>query len=496
MRNNDASNNGPDSADEKPFKTVFLSYRYADLSRFEIVQQVAVRLRFFAIDVVLDQRSVDYGADIKEFMRRELQRVDAIILVITEDYNQALLASSGPGEGVRFEVQAALHEKSMRPHFQIIPLLLHGVRPIPPFDQMKCATPEAIDDVVAQLGLPAVSGGSRILRQRYRIDRLVETRGVARIFYGWDMVTDLPIEVYLVPAMDPDATHRFDLFERVVRGRSSAFSPFLLNVRDTYIDSHGGFYLITERFEGTDLGVPLARGETTHPFGALCLAFQVSLALHELHGAGVVHGGLAPRCVRLNTAQTSCKIVDFEYATPLTFCSRSVGTLEGYPQLMPPERCVGSPTTVRQDIYQIGNLVLCLIVGRPALSRSAAVAFPWRPAAVPWQDSSVLEVEAPRFEAHLLDELKRAVTSRPHPDIVENTWLHERIRKTSSRRVLAKELAPLLAWCLAPRAEDRPQSCLELAVALSSFGIPAVGHLIDPQGIPVCRSLFPLSGCA
>jgi hypothetical protein len=487
MRKDDPSSSDSASVDEKPFKTVFLSYRFADQTRFDIVQQVAVRLRFFSMEVVLDQRSLDYGEDIKEFMRREIRRVDAILLVITGDYNQALLASSGPGEGVRFEARAALQEKARRPSFQIIPLLLDGISPAPPFDRMKCAVPEAIDEVVTQLGLATVSAEARVLRQRYRIDRLVEMRGLARIFHGWDMVADLPIEVYLVPAVDQNLKHRFDLFERVVKGRSSAFSPFLLNVRDTYIDARGGYSLITERFEGADLGVPLAHGETTHPFGALCLAFQVSLALHELHSIGVVHGGLAPRCIRLNTAQTSCKIVDFEFATPLEFASRTAGAFEGYPQITPPERFAGSPVSVQQDIYQVGNLVLRLVCGKPAMSRSAPPQFRW-------QDAKALEVEDPRFQERLLDELASAAQTFRSAFASENAWLYEKVGETSSLPFLANELAPLLAWCLAPRADDRPRNCLELAAALKGFGIPPVGHLLDPEGIPLSKCLFPLAG--
>jgi hypothetical protein len=100
MREQDLSTSDSSNSGEKPFKTVFLSYRFGDQSRFDIVQQIAVRLRFFSMEVVLDQRSLDYGEDVKEFMRKEIQRADAIILVVTEDYNQALLASAGPGEGV------------------------------------------------------------------------------------------------------------------------------------------------------------------------------------------------------------------------------------------------------------------------------------------------------------------------------------------------------------------------------------------------------------
>ena len=179
MRKNETSAIDLTSAQGKPFKTVFLSYRSADQSQLDAVERIAARLRFFSIEVVLAQWNLDYGEDIKEFAQREIRKADAIIPVITDDYNRALLASSGPGEEVRFEVQAAIQEKASRPDFQIIPLLLDGVRPVPPFDRVKCAAPEAIEDVITQLGLDAVSGASRVLGQRYRVDRRIEARGGA-----------------------------------------------------------------------------------------------------------------------------------------------------------------------------------------------------------------------------------------------------------------------------------------------------------------------------
>jgi hypothetical protein len=475
--------------DDKPFKTVFLSYRFADDVRFEVVQQIAVRLRFFSIEVVLDQRSLDYGEDIKEFMLREIRRVDAFVPVVTKDYNEAMAAASGPGEGVRFEVQAALQEKATRPAFQIIPLLLDGTRPAPPFDRMKCATPGAIDEVITQLGLASIGRESRMLRGRYKIDGLVEMRGMARIFHGRDMVADLPIEVYLVAVMgDNDAKYSCDLFERVVKGRSSAFSPFLLNIRDTQIDDQGNYFLITERFVGTDLGLPLARGQTTHPFGALCIAHQVCLALHELHGVGVIHGGLAPRCIRLNREQTSSKIVDFEFAVPAEFVTRTGGVFEGYPQIMPPERLGGAPVSIQQDIYQVANLVVRLVCGKPAVNEG------WTLSPGRAQDENPIVVEDPRLEERLLEELLTAVERASAAWPVSNPWLEERVRETSSRTFLAESLVPLLMKCLAPDPDDRPRNCYEVIAALQEFGVPPVGHIVDRSGSLVPGGLFSLEG--
>ncbi len=161
---------------------------------------------------------------------------------------------------------------------------------------------------------------------------------------------------------------RFRIFERVLKGRSQAFSPFLLNIRDSYVDSDGAYYLVTEEFAGTDLSVPLNRGFTTHPFGALCIAYQVALGLYELHQSGVLHAGLAPRAIRHNKERTLCKIVDFEFARP------AIGVrqlpLDGYPIISPPERFAGKPPSICQDVYQLANLVFWLICGFPVVSRS------------------------------------------------------------------------------------------------------------------------------
>ena len=304
-------------------KTVFMSYRYRDSQHFREVREIAARLRFFSIEVILDQRSLDYGEDIREFMRQSVRRADAMIVLLTNDYNQALLAQSGPGAGVRFEVQVAQREKAARPAFQVIPLLLEDIRPVAPFDQMKCATLQDIDQIITQLGLSGGLEEGRILGGRYRVDRLIEQRGITSVFLGLDTLADQLVEIYLVPAIQDNLKDRLQQFERVVKGRSMAFSPFLLNYKDTHIDGRGGFYLITERFDGIDLGACLHRSQLTHPLGALVIAYQVCLALCELHSVGISHGGLAPRCIRLDPRQTTCKIVDFEFATSEAFAKPS-----------------------------------------------------------------------------------------------------------------------------------------------------------------------------
>jgi hypothetical protein len=170
----------------------------------------------------------------------------------------------------------------------------------------------------------------------------------------------------------------------------------------------------------------------------------------------------------------------------MAFVSRTAGVIAGYPQVMPPERFAGAPVGVQQDIYQVGNLVLRLVCGRPAVSRAAPVGFHTR--------GEPLEVEDPGFRKRLRDELTAAVEKNRGSVTTPNAWLPGKVRETTSVRFIAEKLTPLLAWCLASRAEDRPRNCLELTATLKDFGVPPVGHLLDPQGVPVDQGLFPCAG--
>ncbi|MBN2293317.1 MAG: TIR domain-containing protein [Pirellulales bacterium] len=464
-------------------KKVFVSYRYKDRPRFDVVRDIAARLRFFSIEVILDQRSLLFGEDIKDFMAKAIQEADALVILLSEDYNEVLDQHSGPGEGVRYEVRLALQERDRRPAFRIVPILLDSGAPVPPFDRLKCARPTDIDEIITELGLVEHLTESRVLAQRYRVDRLIETRGFARIFDGHDLVVDAPVQIYMVPAAGETGLQgeRFRLFERVLKGRSLAFSPFLLNIRDSYLSADGAYYLVTEQFEGTDLSVPLNQRRTTHPFGALSIAYQVALGLYELHIAGVVHGGLAPRAIRHNAARTQCKLIDFEFARPTDMTEGA--PLDGYPLITPPERFHGGYPSVQQDIYQLANLVFWLIAGFPVVSRE----FPQG------ARLSTVFTEDPSLHGRLASSLREAVShvtqeTSTHPDLVQS------IARTTTNEFLDRDLSQFLARCLNPDPASRPKCLGETLSYLTGLGIPPAGRLLDHAGREVPGALIPEYG--
>jgi hypothetical protein len=398
------------------------------------VRAIAARLRFHSFDVVLDQRSLDYGEDIHDFMRDAIAKADAMLVLVTQDYARAVGSVSSAGAGVRFEMTTALSERATRPGFQVIPVLLDGTPPPPPLDTLRCASSAEIDEVAAQLGLARTKGmPSRVLVDRYRIDTQLEARGVTRIYDGWDLIVDAPVEIYQVPLGEEAGRYWYTRFASIVGGWSAAHSPFLLALRDTHFEHGSSFYVITERFAAATLEKP----PPMKPLGALLIAYQACLALVELHAAGIIHGGLGPRCVRLDVAEPIAKIVDFEFAVRVEEASSRV-ELEGYPLIMPPERYDCAPPSYAGDVYQLGCLAFRLLTER-------------------WVTWGGLPFGLP-----------------PDTLILAEGRAEAQISRTLSVKV--RHVAPLLARCLARSAATRP-TCAELADALVALGAPACGRL-------------------
>jgi hypothetical protein len=361
---------------------VFISYKYATPQFSHEVQALAAELTHFHLQVILDQQELSYGGDIRDFMQDNITTADVMLVIVTQEFNRALESTQQWGAGVRFEVECALARLSTDPGFRVIPVLLDASRPIGPFSRLKAidlSEPAQFRQQIARLAAdlllvdhPGHSGG--LLAGRYRVDRLIEQRGMTHIFVGYDTRLSTDVEVYRCSgAWKPGDPERLQLASRIARGRSSAHSPFLLNYRD-FLPYTNAYELVTERFEGPDLEVCLSKGLQL-PSAQVCL--QACLALMELHNAGIVHGGLVPRALRIgrNRRHATVKIVDFEFATLVEELNVKC-EISGYPMAMPPERWAGQPPSEKGDVYQLGVLLFRLLTGQRLLNRATIMGMP------------------------------------------------------------------------------------------------------------------------
>ncbi len=168
-------------------------------------------------------------------------------------------------------------------------------------------------------------------------------------------------------AGDPIAAQRF---LQEARATCALSHPNIITVHDFGESQDGLLYLVMERVDGE----PLSRLIKTH--GAMSgaraatLVAQILNALHEAHGAGVVHRDLKPDNVLVVAGRGGrdfVKVLDFGLARMLTERGGTLtqpGEVFGTPAYMSPEQAKGTPADHRADLYAVGCIFYELLAGR------------------------------------------------------------------------------------------------------------------------------------
>lgn len=219
-----------------------------------------------------------------------------------------------------------------------------------------------------------------VLKDRYRLDRMLGHGGMASVWRGHDRVLDRPVAVKVLSdaiASDPEFVARFRREARVAAGLSH---PNLVRLFD-YAEADERPYLVMELVQGEDLGAMISRGAAVDRSR---LAKQLLAALTHIHRAGIVHRDVKPQNV-LVEADGNAKLIDFGIALPPDATAlTSTGLILATRSYAAPEVMRGEPATERSDLYSCGRLLAaCAGPSTPALDALVARLTAADPAARP-----------------------------------------------------------------------------------------------------------------
>lgn len=205
---------------------------------------------------------------------------------------------------------------------------------------------------------------------KYNIDSLIRETEIGDFYRGTNVSTGVPVTVkILAPAMAIDVRY-VDRFLADAKAASRISHRNILNSIDVGTDAQGLPFAVYEAIEGETLEEALRiYGPMTEP-RAIGLANQIASALTAAHFGDLVHGGLNPGKVIINTIDgiDAVKIYDFGVR------SHARNSMSAVPFLAP-EQCVDIKSTdSRSDVYSLGIMLYEMIAGEPPFTGATPAA--------------------------------------------------------------------------------------------------------------------------
>lgn len=214
-----------------------------------------------------------------------------------------------------------------------------------------CATP-----VAAHVRFCPHCGRSLVLRDRYRLVRLVARGGFAVVYQATDAVLRRPVAVKQVPS------HSLAEQQQIARevdilSQFASRLPFIPDIYDLW-SSEAETYLVMEYIAGPTLEELLDRRWTppqTTRFLRTLLGYLV-----KLHAAGIIHRDLKPANIK-RIAPNRYVLLDFGIAkhSAVTLAFAHAVSLE----YAPLEQLQGHATDARSDLYSLAATAYRLLTG-------------------------------------------------------------------------------------------------------------------------------------
>ena len=207
------------------------------------------------------------------------------------------------------------------------------------------------------------------LTGRYRIERELGAGGMATVYLAQDLKHDRQVAIKVLrPELSQSITGERFLREIAITARLN--HPHILALLDSGDAGDGEFlYYVMPLATGESLRDRLEREGALSMGDAVRLASEVTEALAQAHGHGVVHRDIKPANVLLSAGHAV--VADFGIAkavgqardeATLTMDGVSLGT----PVYMAPEQASGSETIDhRADLYAVGAMLYEMLTGAP-----------------------------------------------------------------------------------------------------------------------------------
>lgn len=225
---------------------------------------------------------------------------------------------------------------------------------------------------------PAGGGATPVLvADRYRLDEVLGTGGVGRVWRGSDTVLRRPVAVKEVPLpghlADRDRTALRARVLREARAAARIHHPGSVQVFDV-IDGDDTVWIVMELVEDPTLADVVEREGPLSPHATAAMGVELLGALEAAHQVGIVHRDVKPRNVMV-APSGAVKLADFGVATLHDDPSLTeTGMVLGTPSYMSPEQALGREVGPPSDVWGTGALLYHAVEGVAPFDRGEPIA--------------------------------------------------------------------------------------------------------------------------
>ena len=198
----------------------------------------------------------------------------------------------------------------------------------------------------------------------FRLDYLIGSGGVSRVYKGWDLQSKMPVAIKIVDANfsggDPEIVTTF--FEHTKLLTSWQHKNIIRIHRAGYDEDY--LYLVMEHVDGMHLRDVIEHyaeeGELIPHDDVIQVVRSVALALDYAHRRNVLHLDIKPQNILLDR---SGRVVLTDFNIPLKI-KKDSGIIFGSAHYMSPEQVAGKKQlTPRSDLYALGICLFEMLTG-------------------------------------------------------------------------------------------------------------------------------------
>jgi len=217
----------------------------------------------------------------------------------------------------------------------------------------------------------------RVLNNRYQIEQLLGTGGMADVHLATDTLLGRRVAVKILHpqyAKDPVFIQRF---RQEAQAAANLNQQNIVNVYDWGVDE-GLDYLVMEYVEGSNLKDIILGGGPLLPERAVEIAVAICSALEAAHANGIVHRDIKPQNI-IVMPDNQIKVMDFGIARAAGGSAMTqTGTILGTAQYISPEQAQGRTADPRSDLYSLGIVIYEMLTGKVPFDGESPVSIAYK----------------------------------------------------------------------------------------------------------------------